>query len=255
MTKKGVVKNIIIPLVAMGLLLLFWYVISIAVNSPLLLPNPEDTFVKLGELLGKIVFWQTVGNTLFRAIRSFLYAALTAVPFAVLARLVPVADRFLDPIISVLRSIPTMAIILITIIWLDSKSAPVFIAYLITFPMLYSSFLTAMKNVDYRLIEMAKVYKVPFIKRLVKLYIPSVTPDYLMAMKSSVSLSLKVTIAAEVLAQTRVSIGSYMQGNMSNFDMAGLFAWTIVAIVFSYLLELAIAFIRHLVVRRWKNEN
>ncbi len=255
MTKKSIVKNIIIPLAAMGALLLLWHIVSLIVDIAILMPSPKDTFLQLGNLFSNATFWTAVLNTLFRSLRSFAYAVLAAIPLAIIARLVPIADRFFDPIISVMRSIPTMSIILITVLWFDHQSTPVVIAFLITFPMLYTSVLTAMKNVDYRLIEMANAYKVPFFKKLLKLYVPSVTPDYLMAMKNAVSLSLKVTIAAEVIAQTRVSIGGFMQGDMGNFDIAGLFGWTIVAVFFSYLLELLIALARHLVVRRWKREN
>ncbi len=254
MTKKSVVNNLIVPVISMAFLLLLWWVVSLIVDEAFILPPPKDAISTLGSLMSSRTFWLAVWRTLFRSLRSFLYAVLTAIPLAILARLVAVAERFLDPIISVLRSVPTMSIILITVLWLNANSAPVLIAYLITFPMLYSSFLTAMKNVDYRLVEMAKAYKVPFLKRLAKLYVPSVTPDYLMAIKSCISLSLKVTIASEVLAQTRVSIGNSMQGAMVNFEVVTLFAWTIIAVVFSYLLELVVSLIRHLVVRRWKNE-
>ncbi len=255
MNKKSVVTNIIVPLVAMVALILLWLLVAIAIDQSFILPTPGEAFGALGSLMASQTFWRAVARTLFRSLRSFLYAMLTAIPLAIVARLSRVAERFLDPIISVLRSIPTMAIILITVLWLSANSAPVLIAYLITFPLLYSAFLTALKNIDYRLIEMSKAYRVPFLTRLFKLYIPAVTPDYLMALKSSVSLSLKVTIASEVLAQTRMSIGNNMQGAMANFDMVTLFAWTIIAIVFSYLLEIIVALIRHLVVRRWKNEN
>ncbi len=254
MKLKSVAKNILVPFVSMAAIILLWWIASIVIDETFILPSPKMAFATLVDMMGDRIFWLSVGRTLFRSLRSFVYAVATAIPLAILARLVSTAERFLDPIISVLRSIPTMAIILITVLWLSESSAPVLIAYLITFPMLYSAFLTAMKNVDYRLIEMAKAYRVPIATRLYKLYIPAVTPDYLMAMKSSISLSLKVTIASEVLAQARVSIGNSMQGAMANFNIVTLFAWTIVAIVFSYLLELVVALVRHLVVRRWKHE-
>ncbi len=142
-----------------------------------------------------------------------------------------------------------MAIILVVVLWLGSRTAPVIIAFLITFPLLYANFLAGFDAIDGKLLEMAKIYKVRKRDVIKDLFLPSIAPFAFDGMKSAISLSLKVTIASEVMAQTIDSLGLYMQTARVNLETADLIACTIVAIVLSYALELVVSLIKKLVVR------
>jgi len=245
------ISNIIFPMLSLGLMLLFWYLLSVKVNSELLVPSIKSTFLSLLGLLKKETFWFAISYTLWRGIRSFLYATILAFLLSVIAFKIDIFRKLINPVITFLRAIPTMSVILLTLIWLDSDKAPMLIAFLITFPMLYSVFLSAFDSVDTKLILMSKVYGVRKKDTLLYLYLPSVAPVSFSGMQSAVSLNLKVIIASEVLAQTRKSIGIYMQRDMAYFETAELLAWTLSAIILSYLLELVIILIKKLLVR-WK---
>ena len=247
----GRFKNLFFPLAAFALILAVWAIAAAAADLPLILPAPKETFVSFWGILGNAGYWQAVGLTLFRALRSFLYAVALGAVLAVIAAFSEVTEKLLDPIVSVLRSVPTMSIILIAILWLGSKIAPVLIAFLITFPLLYQGFLDALKSVDRGILEMADVYHVSRKDKILRIYLPAVSEGALSVMKSTVSLSLKIIIASEVMAQTRQSIGLYMQRAMVTFETAELIAWTVIAVVFSYLLELIVGMIKKAVVR-WK---
>ena len=68
---------------------------------------------------------------------------------------------------------------------------------------------------------------------------------------SALTLNVKLIIAAEALAQTRISMGNAMQISKGNLNIAELLAWTVMAILLSYVLELLIILIKKLTVR-WK---
>ena len=168
---------------------------------------------------------------------------------ASLSAFVKPVKRLLSPIITVLRSVPTMSIILIAIIALRSDESPVLVTFLIVYPLLHASFERALENVDPYAVNMSKVYGVPVYKRIFMLYIPSVLPDVFAASKSNISLALKVMIASEVLAQTFDSMGVNMQIARIYLDTALLMGWTIMAIVLSFLLEGVVALIKRLTLR------
>ena len=90
---------------------------------------------------------------------------------------------------------------------------------------------------DPELVEMAKLYKLRPADKLTGVYIPSVFPAVADGARSAVSLCVKVVIAAEVLAQTKGSIGVEMQAASVMFEIARLMAWTVVAIVMSFVFE------------------
>jgi NitT/TauT family transport system permease protein len=96
---------------------------------------------------------------------------------------------------------------------------------------------------------MSKVYNVSKKDMAVKFFVPYIMPSFLDSIRSAISLNVKLVIAAEVLAQTRDSMGVMMQRSSIFLDTPTLMAWTIAAIVLSYLFELLVKTTKTLTVR------
>ncbi|MEG2451053.1 MAG: ABC transporter permease subunit, partial [Clostridia bacterium] len=154
--------------------------------------------------------------------------------------------RVMSPIVSILRSIPTMAVILIIMIFIDLQNAPIYIGFLIAFPILYSAFYSAIAGVDNDLKEMVAIYKVRPMDKVRYLIIPSIAESVFDVSGSTLSLTLKVVIASEVLCHTLKSIGIEMQFANLTFEISNLLAWTILAIALSMALELVVYGIKKL---------
>ena len=240
----------IYPFAAICLLIAVWEIFAAAVNIELIIPDVKTTFSHLFALLGQKTFYKAVGNTLLRSLISFALAAIFAMALSLLS-LLDAIKKLLSPVIKVMRSIPTMSIILLTVIWLKPSTSPILITFLIIFPIMYSGFFSAITGVDKELIEMSRTYKVPIKNRIFQLYLPQIMPSALDNMQSSISFTVKVIISAEVIAQTRTSMGIMMQLARGYLETAELLAWTLAAIALSYLLELVVYGIKKLVVR-WK---
>ena len=247
--KHRFITNIVYPLIGVGVILLVWYIAARAVDIEMILPSPARSFEEFFALLAEADFWVAVGNTIGRTLFCFFLGFAVAAVTASLSAFVKPVKRLLSPIITVLRSVPTMSIILIAIIALRSDESPVLVTFLIVYPLLHASFERALENVDPYAVNMSKVYGVPVYKRIFMLYIPSVLPDVFAASKSNISLALKVMIASEVLAQTFDSMGVNMQIARIYLDTALLMGWTIMAIVLSFLLEGVVALIKRLTLR------
>ena len=161
--------------------------------------------------------------------------------------------RFLSPIVTVLQAAPTMAVILLAVVWLDNSEVPLLIGFLICFPLLYNACRSAITGVDRELTEMAAIYRMRPLDKLTGIYIPCVLPAVLDGARSAVSLCVKVVIAAEVLAQTTGSIGVEMQRESAAFEVARLLAWTVIAIAMSFAFEGIVAGLKKLWEgrRRW----
>ncbi len=244
--KKSTLLNFILPISAMLLLLAFWAVAAAILDAEIILPTPLEVGGSLLALFSDGAFYAALLGTLGRSLLSFVISLACALVFSAISGFSKPFARFFSPIVTVLRSVPTMSIILLCILFLGSDQSPVLIGFLIVFPMLYAGLLGAIRQVDPDLITMAEIYRVPLVNRIKQLYLPSILPTALVAVQSSVSLNLKVVIAAEVLAQTRESIGLAMQISKIFIDTASIFAWTVVAIVLSFLLEQLVALIRKL---------
>lgn len=231
------VMNVLYPLMSLGLVLAIWAIIAKVNNNPLILPAPDVVIKRFFTLFGENTFWISIGWTLARMVIAFLCATVAAFILSALGTVCQPIHKIASPMVSILRAAPTMAVILLLMIWLDYSEAPVVIGFLIAFPVLYPAFYTAFTGVDRELVEMCNVYKVKPIDKILHLYVPEIAPAVLDASRSTLSLTLKVVIAAEVLCYARNSIGLQMQRANLTFDIAYLLAWTMLAILLSFLLE------------------
>lgn len=234
---KKIIENVAYPLISLVLVLGVWWIVSAAKDKPWILPAPDKVIVEFFHLFGMATFWKAVGWTLLRTVICFAVSFVFAFAFAVIGGLWKPVHKVISPVISMLRSAPTLAIILIMMLWVDGQTAPVFVGFLIAFPLLYQGIYTAIVGVDKDLVEMAKFYKVKPIDIIFGLYSPEIAPQVFDVSKSTASLTLKVVIAAEVLTYAKGSIGLEMQKANQAFDVAVLLAWTLFAILLSFVFE------------------
>jgi ABC-type nitrate/sulfonate/bicarbonate transport system ATPase subunit len=106
------------------------------------------------------------------------------------------------------------------------------------FPVFYTGLYTAVSELDPRLREMAKVYRVPKSKVFTGLILPSISPHLFSSMQSAFSLNLKVVIAAEIAGGVaRNTIGNFMTAARYAGDYAAMFGWVIAAVVTAFIFE------------------
>ena len=234
---KRLVENIGYPLVSLGVVLAVWAILAKAKDNPLVLPMPDkvlETFFSLGRENG---FWISVAMSLARTGICFALSFVCALALASLGGLFYPFHRVISPIVTFLRSAPTVAVILILYAFASSNAMAIAVGFLVAFPIMYSAFYGAIVGVDKDLVEMAKVYKVSPWNKIVGIYLPSVAECLFDTSKSTLSLTLKVVVAAEILAGIGKSIGGKISVANATFEIAYLLAWTLVAIAFSFALE------------------
>jgi len=147
------------------------------------------------------------------------------------------------PLLALLRSVPTLAVIILTLIWLSSDTAPILIGIIVVFPILYESVYRGMMNVDIRLIQMADLYSVSRVEIIKDIYLPTIFMYVGSVIGSSLGLTLKSVIAGEVLGQPRFSIGASLQLEKLFLNTAGVFAWIVVVVILATALEYLIRFV------------
>lgn len=237
---KKQIFGLIYPILTLASILLIWWIAALIMNIEIILPDPWVTFQAFFALLGKPEFWTALLGTLLRSLIVFVLSFVLAVGAALLARLSDPARRLLEPLVTFLRAVPTMAVILLLLIWTSASITPVIVAMLVIFPTLYSAMFAAFSGVDPDLIEMSRVYRVPQRLRIRKLYLPAVLPSLFESFASGFSLNLKLVVAAEALSQTARSIGAMMQTFKGNLNIAELLALTVTTVLISFLCEFLI---------------
>ncbi len=230
-------KSLVQAVLTIGALCLFWTVAYYIMGNALLVPSFLDSMKALGTLLQESTFWIGFFGSIKRVLIAFVFSFFLAGAFALGSYLLPVFRGILLPILSLFRSLPTLAVLLILLVVSGAGEAPIIVAFLSLFPLLYTEFLTSLLGIDKSLLEMSKVYKVPLKRQIFKLYLPSIFPSILQSAGAGVAFALKLVVSAEVLAQTYQSLGGLMQEAKLFMEMPRLFALVCVTFIVGVLLE------------------
>ena len=152
--------------------------------------------------------------------------------------------EFLDPLISLMKAIPVASFVILAIIWLGgSERLGSFVAFVVVFPMVYLSTVSGLMSTDKKLLEMAEVFKIRAIKKIIYLYLPALFPYLINCCKTSLSMSWKSGVAAELIGQPVNTIGGNLYQAKIFLDTASLFAWTFVIILISSIFEKLVLYI------------
>lgn len=224
-----------------------WYIAAAVYDKPVLLPSPHAALAELGGVLTAGWFWRGVAGSLSRAALAFVVSALLAAFFAFVGKACPAARRVFAPIIGVLRSVPTMSVILIALLWWGEDATPPIVAGLVVFPVLYSGLDAAFGAIDPELEETALLYAPNAAYRFARVWFPLAMPAFVRVAGGAAGMTLKLTVAAEVLAQTRESIGLLMQQTRLYFQIGQLMAITVVVVALSLAVEAVFAALYKLV--------
>ncbi len=234
---KSAVLTVLYPLISLAIVLLVWLIVAKSLDKPLVLPEPKEAFSELFVILGEKQTYEYGALTVGRTFLSFIISTVTAFIFSIIGVLFKPFHKVLSPIVTVLRAAPTLPVIFLTVIWFDYSEVPVVIGFLIAFPLLYSSFYTALTGVDKNLVDMAKSFNVSKKNVIQYVYLPSIRRPCLESMKSVISLTLKVVVAAEITALTKKSLGLLFRIENLTYNISALLALTVFTVIISFILE------------------
>lgn len=229
---------------AVAVWLLVWQGASMALaaaypHGALLLASPAAALLRLGELARTAAFWRAVGGSALRIFGGFLLSCLLAVVLAALAARFCRLRELLAPLVAAVKAVPVVSFIILALVWLDSGDLPLFISALMVFPPVYLNVLAGIAATDKKLLEMARVFRVPLRRKLRDIWLPQVLPYFRAACSLGLGLCWKAGVAAEVIGLPAGTIGERLYTAKVYFQTPDLFAWTAVIVAVSVLFEKA----------------
>lgn len=223
--------------------IIVWEIAALVINTEIYLPSPFRTFQALIHLVKMKVFWYTVISTISRVVIGFIISFIIGGLTGILCGLNKFIYELFHPLIISIKSTPVMSFIIIALIWFKSDNVPIFICFLMCYPIIWTSVVEGMKHVDNNLLDMAYLFKVKKTYIVRNIYIPSVLPFLSTGMMTALGLGWKVTVAAEVLSNPKLAIGAKLFDAKVYLESENLFAWTIVVILLSLVFEYILKYI------------
>ena len=199
-------------------------------HGHLLLATPLTALTRLGQLALSIAFWRAVAASAAHIIGGFLISCALAGLLAALAARFRWVRELLTPVVAAIKAVPVVSFIILALVWLDSRSLTLFISGLMGFPPVYLNVLAGIASTDRQLLEMARVFRVPFRRQVRAIYLPAVMPYFRSAMSLALGLCWKAGAAAEIIGLPAGTIGARLYTAKVYFQTPDLFAWTAVIV-------------------------
>lgn len=251
--KTYILKDRKLSIISKIFIIIIWIILSKLVNNQVIIPSVQSTFISIVEIFKDPNFLNIIKYTLFRTIFGLLISLSLAILTGILSSLSKFVYNFMDPILKFLNSIPTIAIIILALIWLNNQLVPMFVGFIMVFPILFESVLNSIINVDKNIIEMAHLYKVNKITILKDIYIPNILFNLSSILNTVLGINLKMVIAGEVLAQPKYAIGTNLQLQRMYLNTSGVFAWIVIILLISGVFNYINKGIRYsLGINKWK---
>lgn len=223
-----------------GIILLWlciWQIAVLLVDNILLLAGPVETLQTLIKEATLPAFWYTVGCSLLRILGGFLTALVLGCLLGVAGSRWRLLEEFFAPFMLFCKAVPVACFAVMLLIWWGAEWLSFAICFLVTLPVIYVNVLEGIKSTDKKLLQMAEVFRMPFLNKFFFIYRPAVSPFLEGGLKTALGMGMKAGVAAEVIGLADHSIGGEIYLSKIYLDTAGVFAWTIVVVVLSALLE------------------
>ena len=233
-------KRVIYFIIGIIIFIALWSFISKKINSEIIFPNIKSIINKLLEIVSEKSFYKDLLSSMIRVLITFALSFLAAFIFGIISGIFNGFRYILMPMINFIRTIPTIPLILVAVIWFDNNTVPIFVSMLVIFPILYDSVCNGIINVDKNLIDISLSYNVSLKTQIINLYIPSIKPYILTGVSQSMGITWKSILAAEILAMPSLGIGTKLYESHLYLDTIGLFAYCLIAVIFNGIFEIII---------------
>lgn len=229
-------------LFSLGILFIIglWFIISafFDVNGAIF-PSPILTLQSFGNILTQGQTYISLGFTFLRMIIGFIISFVLALIFGMIAGNWPNMYHFFKPLMTVLKSIPTVAFVFVFVVMSNAREAPIYVVLIICFPILYEAVVGGFKSVEKEVIEASKVDGANSVKSAFHIKLPLAVPYIIVGIVSSFALSFKIAIMAEVITgATKNGIGSSIHYAYTQMEMPDVFAYSLLVIILMLLVTL-----------------
>lgn len=217
-----------------------WQVLSTVAKRAglsLLLPSPSETAKALALLVTQKSFYLSCGKTLLRVLTGWLSGLIVGTLLGAVTSFCKPLKAFFAPFLHIVKATPVASFIIAALVLMSAQRVPSFTGFLMSLPVVWANISEGIAAPDKKLLEAAHFFKMSRRNTVKLIYIPAMKPYFAAAATTSMGLSWKACVAAEVICTPSGSVGQGIYNAKVYLETPSLFAWTAVVIIMSILLE------------------
>ncbi len=234
---KAIRKKYLKKSIVLLIWLIVWQVLAKIVQNDILLAGPVGVLKTLAGLLFTADFYKVCFFSMLRIMSGFFLAFIMGILLGSASAKSHILEAFLEPVLSVMKSIPVASFVVLLLIWQGAFYLSVWISFFVVFPNVCISVKQGIQAADRELLEVAEVYGIRGMAKVCAVYLPAAFPFLKSSLEISIGMSFKSGVAAEVIGTPDFSIGERIYMSKIYLDTPGLFAWTLALILLSFLME------------------
>lgn len=231
--KKKIIHNLMVTMIWVGI----WVIFDLILSDDTHFAGPLDTAKRLLSDVQTKEFWKSIITTYSGIVLGFLLALFVGTILGYLAHYFKAVEAIISPLIVFFSYIPMISFTLLAILW-SSNSLLVFeVSLFLSIPVIYKHTVVALNHVGGRLL--AEVWRpdVNIFLKIDHMYRPATMPEYMVGCHRAINMCCKSGILAQFLGKAPHSVAKSLSEAAANFDVAGIFSWTIVIVIISVGLE------------------
>jgi NitT/TauT family transport system permease protein len=236
-------------LLSIVLLVIIWkLVIAIFDVSPFVLPQPEDVWTGVKDLVKSDGFWSDVRVTLTETLVGFAIALVLGIVLGTILGRVVWLEQAARPVIVASQVVPKVALIPLFIIWFGfgMTSKIIIVALLAFFPILLNVIL-GVRSVDTGHRDVMRSLNASRWETFRRLEYPSTLPYILAGMEVGIVFAVVGAIVGEYLGGDQ-GLGYRIVTSLNNLQAETLFAVILVLTLFGFLLYLAVVALKRFLI-------
>lgn len=248
------------PLLTLALLVLAWEILCSSPNSSL--PSPSRVLSESWELIihpfhvgqgvDQGMFWH-IAASLQRVALGYVLAAIVGIALGVLVGQSQWAMRGLDPIFQILRTVPPLAWLPLSLAaFRDGNPSAIFVIFITAIWPVIINTAVGIRNIPQDYQNVAKVLRLNGFEYFGKIMLPAAAPYIFTGLRIGIGLSWLAIVAAEMLIGG-VGIGFFIWDAWNSSLISDIIVALVYVGVVGFLLDRLIAFVGRLVTRGTAN--
>lgn len=219
--------------------LIVWGLMSLTL-PPEIFPGPIETAQVLwGEIVGGRVELD-LAMTMLRVVGGLLLSLIIGIPVGILMGLNRRAEAVLDVWVMVGLTVPSLCYAIVAFMWFGLNETAAIIAIGITAaPAIAINIWEGVKNIDTKLIAMARVFEASRPVILRRVLVPQIVPYIMASARFGLGIIWKITVLVELIGRPN-GVGFKLFYWYQLADMRQVLAWTLLFTIIMLIIELLI---------------
>ena len=232
MTRK---RKLFAKIISPAAFLLIWYALAFFIDASLILPYPHRVIIRLFELIQTSTFWLALLFTMLRVFAAFIISFILGFFLGLISADCECFKNFMIFPLGLIRATPIIAFILLALFWFQSGTVPIFVAVLMSLPVMITASQNGFEKTPENQEKLFKAACSGFTgcKAFRYIRLPGAKASLMSGAESSFGLCWKVVAAGEVLSIPHHATGTLMQKAQIHLETPDVLALTIALVLMS----------------------